>query len=148
MNSLNKSVALLFIRLLLGIIFFMQGFGKVFTWGVDNVYENFFKASYSEMLPDFIIKSTAYYTSYAELIFGFFLIIGFQRDLALYVLASVLLIASFGHGMTDPIWDLSHVMYRAVLLVALLFLPSELDKFRLDTYIKKKIAPIKSKLFS
>ncbi len=133
----NQSIAILTIRLLLGFIFFMQGFGKVFKWGVSNVYGNFFKEKYQDLLPDFLIQFTAYYTSYVELIAGFMLVIGLKRDWALYALASVLVIVTFGHGMTEPVWDLSHVMYRAVLLVTLLLFPKEWDKYSVDTLLKR-----------
>lgn len=134
---LNKQIAVLTIRVLLGLIFFFQGFGKVFKFGLDNVYKNFFQASYSELLPDFLLLFSAYFTSLAELIGGFLLIIGLKRDYALYTLALVLIIVTFGHGLKDPIWDLSHVMYRTILLASLLLLPKELDKFSIDFLIKK-----------
>lgn len=110
----------------------MQGFGKVFKFGMDRVYGGFFKGTYSELLPDFLLKITAYYTSYVELIAGFLLILGLFRNYALYALASVLVIVSFGHGLVEPIWDLSHVMYRTILLVALLLLPEQWDVFTMD----------------
>ncbi|CAL2079060.1 conserved membrane hypothetical protein [Tenacibaculum sp. 190524A05c] len=134
---LNKQIAVLTIRVLLGLIFLFQGYGKVFKFGLDTVYKNFFQASYSELLPDFILLFSAYFTSLAELIAGFLLIIGLKRDYALYALALVLVIVTFGHGLKDPIWDLSHVMYRTILLVSLLLLPKELDKFSVDFLIKK-----------
>ncbi|MFT4664106.1 MAG: putative membrane protein YphA (DoxX/SURF4 family) [Polaribacter sp.] len=134
----NQSFAILTLRLLLGFIFLMQGFGKVFKWGVANVYDNFFKETYQDLLPDFLIQFTAYYTSYVELIAGFMLVIGLKRDWALYALASVLVIVTFGHGMTEPVWDLSHVMYRVVLLVTLLLLPKEWDKYSVDGFLRSK----------
>ena len=134
---LNKQIAILTMRVLLGLIFFFQGYGKVFKFGLDTVYKNFFLASYSELLPDFILLFSAYLTSLVELIAGFLLIIGLKRDYALYALALVLVIVTFGHGLKDPIWELSHVMYRTILLVSLLFLPKELDKFSVDFLIKK-----------
>lgn len=134
----NRQVAVLTLRLLLGFIFFFQGFGKVFKFGLENVSQNFFLKSYGELLPDFLLIFTAYYTSLVELIGGLLLIIGLKRDITLYFLASVLVIVTFGHGLKDPIWDLSHVMYRAILLAALLWLPKEYDLFSIDSLIKKK----------
>ena len=90
----NITIGLFFIRLLLGVIFLMQGFGKVFTFGVDNVYQKFF-VSYTEFLPEFLVQTTAYFTSYAELIGGFFLIIGLFRNYVYYVFIAVLLVVSF-----------------------------------------------------
>ena len=116
----------------------MQGFGKVFKWGVENVYNmDFFYGTYKALLPDFIIHATAYYTSYIELIAGLLVVLGLKRDYALYLLASVLVIVTFGHGLAEPIWNLSHVMYRTILLVTLLILPREWDKFSIDNIINK-----------
>jgi uncharacterized membrane protein YphA (DoxX/SURF4 family) len=104
-----QSHGMFFIRALLGIIFFMQGYGKIFTIGVGNVYSMFFKDFENTFLPKLLIVSTAYYTSYVEMIGGFLLIIGLFRKYAMYLLAIDLLIVSFGHGLMEPIWDLSHV---------------------------------------
>ena len=137
MNA-NRTIAVLTARLLLGFIFLMQGYGKVFTWGIEKLYNmEFFHETYKNILPDLITKATAYYTSYVELIGGFLLVLGFKKDLALYALASVLIIVTFGHGLAEPIWDLSHVIYRAILLIALLIIPKEWDRYSLDMYIHK-----------
>lgn len=133
----NKQIAVVTIRVILGFIFFFQGYGKVFKFRLENVYKNFFQASYENILPDFLLYFSAYFTSLTELIAGFLLVIGFKRDYALYALALVLIIVTFGHGLKEPIWDLSHVMYRLILLAILLFLPKDLDKFSIDFLIKK-----------
>lgn len=131
----NQQIAVLTIRLLLGFIVFFQGFGKVFKLGLDAVYKNFFLNSYGDILPEFILLFTSYYTSLAELICGALIIIGFKRDFALYILASVLIIVTIGHGIKEPIFDLSHIMYRAILVISLLVLPKKLDIFSIDSLI-------------
>lgn len=131
--NVNRPIAVLLTRLLLGLIVLMQGFGKVFTWGVEQVYHmEFFLPRYHGLLPDRITHLTAYYTSYVELIAGLMLVIGWKRNWALYALATVLVIVTFGHGLAEPIWNLSHVMYRAILLIALLIFPPEWDIYSLD----------------
>ncbi|WP_064967166.1 DoxX family membrane protein [Tenacibaculum ovolyticum] len=135
----NKQIAVLIMRLLLGFIFFFQGFGKIFKFGLENVYKNFFLNSYSDLLPDFLLLITAYYTSLIELIAGLLLIIGLKTNYALYALASVLVIVTIGHGLKEPIWDLSHVMYRTALLIPLLLLPRNLDIYSIDNLISRKL---------
>ena len=137
--TLNRTIGVLTLRLLLGFIFFFQGYGKVFKFGLENVYNNFFKSTYEELLPDFLVLGTAYYTSLVELVGGFLLIIGLKRDWALYALASVLIIVTFGHGLAEPIWDTSHVLVRAAFLIPLLLLPKDWDTLSVDyLFLKKK----------
>jgi len=129
----NRTIATFTLRIVLGVIFFMQGMGKVFSWGVDNIFNSeMFLGTFKDTLPQFIIQFTAYYTSYVELFAGFLVIIGLKRDYALYALASVLIIVTFGHGLDKPVWDLSHVMYRLILLATLLSLPRQWDRWSLD----------------
>ena len=135
--NINRSIALLTIRLVLGFIFLMQGIGKVFIWGMDRVYENAFQ-SYEKYFPEGIIYPVAYFTSYVELVAGILLIIGFWRDYALYALGSVLIIVSFGHGLQSPIWGVEHVLFRLILIASLLLLPREWDVYRVDHYLERK----------
>jgi len=134
----SRAAGLFFIRALPGIIFLMQGFGKIFTFGVGNMYGMFFKDFEKTFLPKWLIWATAYYTSYIELIGGILLITGLFKKCALYLLAIDLLIVSFGHGLLEPIWDLQHVIPRAILLIVLFLLPQEWDKWNIDALIKTK----------
>ena len=134
---LNQKAAAFFARVLLGIIFLMQGIGKVFRWGVEGVYHSGFKSYEETFLPKFVIVFTACFTSYAELIGGFLLVIGLFRNYALYALGLVLLIVSFGHGLTSPIWNLNDVMWRSILLIFLLIIPKEWDQWHADRLIRK-----------
>ena len=115
----------------------MAGYGKVFTWGVGNVYKSSFASFQDTFLPDFILQFTAYYTSYVELIAGLLLIIGFKRDYALYSLATVLIIVTYGHGLQSPIWDVKDVIFRAVPLATLLLVPGEWDEWQLERVFRK-----------
>lgn len=133
----NRKIALLTLRLLLGFIFLMQGWGKVYSIGVENIYQSFFATDAYAGIPNPLLYATAYYTSYVELIAGALVLLGWQRDYALYALASVLVIVTFGHGYAEPIWNLSHVMYRSMLLIPLLLLPRGWDVYSLDFYLKK-----------
>lgn len=132
-----RAAGMFFIRMLLGIIFLMQGYGKIFTMGISVVYDRFFKVFENSLLPKWLIVATVYYTSYIELIGGLLLITGLYIKYAMYLLALDLLIVSFGHGLLEPIWDLSHVMPRTILLGALFFLPGSWDKWNADEMLRK-----------
>lgn len=137
-NTANRrAIGVFFMRTLLGLIFLMQGYGKVFSWGLEGVYQNAF-ASYEETwIPIFLLKLTAYFTSYVELIGGLLLLLGLFRNWAYIALGLVLLIVSYGHGLSSPIWDLQHVFVRAVFLISLLLLPKDWDQLHLDRFVVK-----------
>jgi uncharacterized membrane protein YphA (DoxX/SURF4 family) len=135
-NQSSRAIGILFTRVLLGIIFFMQGFGKIFVFTVPVVYAKFFAVFETTILPKWLIWASACYTSYVELIGGLLLILGLFRKYALCLLAIDLVIVSFGHGLMEPIWDLSHVMPRAILLIILFFVPREWDRWHADRVFK------------
>jgi uncharacterized membrane protein YphA (DoxX/SURF4 family) len=135
-HNQQKAAGVLFLRCLLGVIFLMQGYGKIFTIGISKLYSMFFSV-YETMLPKWLLFCTVYCTSYIELLGGSLLIIGLLRKQMLYLLAINLLIVSFGHGLLEPIWDLQHVFPRALLLAALLLLPQDWDRWNADVFIGK-----------
>ena len=80
--ELNRKIGTLSLRWLLGFIILIQGFAKVFTWGVDNIYiMHFFHNTLTPYFPYIIIRMTAYYTSYVELIAGALSIYQFKKRL-------------------------------------------------------------------
>jgi uncharacterized membrane protein YphA (DoxX/SURF4 family) len=129
---------MLFTRALLGIIFLMQGFGKIFILTVPKIYAMFFADFEKTFLPKWLLWGTAYYTSYVEMICGFLLIIGLFRKYALYLLGIDLLIVSFGHGLMEPIWDLQHVIPRAIILITILLVPRQWDRWNADALLSSK----------
>ena len=137
-DQTSRAAGIFFTRALLGIILIMQGYGKIFTYTVPKVYNMFFKDFEATFLPKWLIWCTAYCTSYVELICGFLLIIGLFREYALYFLGVDLLIVSFGHGILEPIWDLQHVIPRAILLITLLLTPQQWDQWNVDALFAKK----------
>jgi len=72
------------------------------------------------------------------LICGFLLIIGLFRKFTLLLLCIDLLVVSFGHGLLEPIWDLQHVIPRAALLITIMLIPVQWDKWNLDKFIIAK----------
>lgn len=128
--------AYLIARLFLGILFFVQGYDKVFRVKVQNIY--------TTMLPSFnrlnmnpsLVKIMAYLTSYIEFTGGFLLILGLFTQLALIILGIDLLIVAIGLGMLTPMWDMQHAFPRLILLLVLLILPEYWNVFSLDELLK------------
>lgn len=131
----TKFIAL-FARLLLGLILFFQGFGKIFEIGLDNLYNGGFKSFEETFLPVFLLKGTNFFTAYGELVFGLLLILGLFRKQAYYGIGLILLIVSFGHGLQSPIWDTQDVFVRSVFLI-FIAMTFDKDTITIDRFLKK-----------
>lgn len=132
----SESIATLVARLMLGILFFTQGYEKFFIIKINNVI-NTLKPAYKKLnFPDVLIAFTAYSTSFIELIGGLLLIIGLFRFEAYYFLGADLLIVSLGFSLLTALWDMQYVMPRLLLLLLLLLLPPEYDRYSLDHFLR------------
>jgi putative oxidoreductase len=133
MNTAHAHSALEAIgRIFLGILFFTQGYDKVFNLGISNVIDTFEYPVRLKHLPRFPLTLAAYFTSYAELIGGFLLIVGFMKFYALYILGIDLLIVCASFSVLEPLWDMKHVFPRLLLLMILLVIPSQWGTFSVD----------------
>jgi len=127
-----ETIAPLFTRVLLGILFFMQGYDKIFNVKIVNVIETIRPAYHKMKLPNFIIVFTAYFTSYIEFIFGLFLMVGLLKYFSLYLLGVDLIIVSFGMSVINSVWNMELVFPRFLLLLFLLIYPAEYDVITLQ----------------
>ncbi len=137
MHSLiqHHEVAAAFVaRVFLGLLFFFQGFDAVFRLKMKNVVQTVSAPLEEKGFPSFMVVAGTYFTSYAELICGFLLVIGFVKYYAMYFLGLDLIIASIAFGSLKPMWDMQFVFPRLVLLAFLLVLPSEWDMLSVDYY--------------
>lgn len=124
---LPENIAPFFARALLGILFLMQGYDKIFNIKIANVIETI-KPAYGKLkLPGFVITLGAYFTSYVEFVCGLFLITGLLKYFSLYLLGIDLLIVSLGMSVMNPVWNMQHVFPRFALLLFLLIYPAEFD---------------------
>ena len=128
------SWALLFARAVLGLIFFMAGVWKVFQLGPIEHARKFFIDPYSEsFLPLWSLWAVGTIIPIVELVAGALLILGLRVRESLIALGSVLVIVTFGHLLKEPLYQFhTHVIPRLALLLFILLLPSEGDRFSLD----------------
>ena len=137
MNTTNRSWALLFARAVLGLIFFMAGMYKVFQMGPLEHARKFFVEPYSgTFLPISALWAVGTIIPFIELIAGAFIIIGFQTRNALILLGFVLVTVTFGHLLKEPLYEFhTHVIPRLTLLLFILILPREDDRFSVDYFL-------------
>ncbi len=132
MTEYNENIAVLIARLFLGVLFFIQGYDKVFNLKLKEVICGFREELGEKNFSDPVLKVSAYYSSYAELVGGILLIAGFLKFYALCALGIDLLLVAVAMGVIKPLWSMDYVFPRLVLLLILLFLPPHLDIFSLD----------------
>lgn len=132
-NSLDRSWALLFARLVLGLIFFMAGVYKVFQLGALEHARKYFLPYADTFLPVWSLWATGVVIPFVELIAGGLVILGLRTREALVSLGFVLAIVTFGHLLKEPLYEFhTHVIPRLVLLLFILLLPREDDRFSID----------------
>jgi uncharacterized membrane protein YphA (DoxX/SURF4 family) len=130
-RSTDRAWAILFARLILGLIFFMAGVWKVFTLGPVGHAERWFVGPYKDtFLPLWSLWATGTTVPFVELFAGGLLLLGWFVRPALVGLGCVLVLVTFGHLLAEPLYEFhTHVIPRAALMLFLLVLPREEDRF-------------------
>lgn len=128
----NEIFAAFILRIFLGLLFFAQGYDKVFKVKVSGVIQTFEHPVIVNHIPRWMLVLSAYFTSYAELIGGLLLILGFVKYYALYLLGIDLLMVAVAFSIIEPMWDLRYVFPRVILLLTALIIPSEWDVLSID----------------
>jgi uncharacterized membrane protein YphA (DoxX/SURF4 family) len=137
--NINRGWALLFARLVLGLIFFMAGVWKVFQLGPLNHARKYFLPFADTFLPVWSLWATGVVIPFVELIGGALVILGLRTREALIALGFVLAIVTFGHLLKEPLYEFhTHVIPRLALLLFVLMIPREDDRFSVDHLIARK----------
>ena len=135
-TSSNRAWALLFARLVLGLIFFMAGVMKVFQLGPIEHARKYFLPFNDTFLPIWSLWAVGFTIPFVELIAGALVIIGLRTRDALIALGCVLVIVTFGHLLHDALFNFSgHVIPRLALLLFILCFPREDDLFSVDRFL-------------
>jgi putative oxidoreductase len=134
-----KATGVLLIRILLGGLFFYQGFEILFISGIGLAHADIFVSNSSILLPDKLIRFSILIISITQLSGGILLIVGFLRNYSLYILSILILFITFSFGDVNVIWQFENTVFKAVLLISLLMLPIEWDKWSVDNLPDYKI---------
>ena len=138
-NSTNRAWALLFARLVLGLIFFMAGVTKIFQLGPLEHARKYFLPYADTFLPVWSLWATGVIIPFVELVAGGLVMLGLRRREALVSLGFVLVIVTFGHLLKEPLYEFhTHVIPRLALLVFVLLLPPEDDRFSVDGLLMRR----------
>lgn len=138
-ESRRRAWALLLARGVLGLIFFMAGFWKVFTMGPVAHAHKWFVDPYAQtFLPPWALWAAGVTIPFVELLGGFLMILGWRIREASYGLGAVLLIVTFGHLLAEPLYEFhTHVIPRLALLLFVLATPDGWDRYALDAVLAR-----------
>lgn len=135
----QRGWAVLFARLVLGLIFFMAGSWKVFQLGPLEHARKYFLPFADTFLPVWSLWLVGVTIPFVELLAGALLLIGLRVREALIALGGLLVIVTFGHLLREPLFNLTgHVIPRLALLLFLLWCPREVDWLSLDHLLARK----------
>lgn len=137
----HRAWALLFARLVLGLIFFMAGVWKVFQLGPLEHARKYFLPFSDTFLPVWSLWLVGVTIPLIELVAGALVILGLRTRDAFIALGFVLAIVTFGHLLRDPLYNLTgHVIPRLALLLFVLWCPREYDRFSCDYLLTRRKA--------
>jgi len=135
-DDMSRSWALLFARLVLGLIFFMAGLWKTFQLGPLEHARKYFLPYSDTFLPIWSLWTAGVVIPFVELVAGALLIIGLRSREASVSLRFVLTVVTFGHLLKEPLYEFhTHVIPRLALVLFILVLPREDDRLSLDYLI-------------
>jgi len=128
----NETILVFILRVILGLLFFFQGYDKVVKIKMNGVIDAFKRELGNIKLPNIILKVSAYYTSYIEFFCGILLIIGLSTQYSLYLLGIDLILVVGAFSLIKPMWDMQLLFPRLLLLSILLYLPEEWNQISAD----------------
>ncbi|HET7503830.1 MAG TPA: MauE/DoxX family redox-associated membrane protein [Kofleriaceae bacterium] len=133
----HRAWAIVFARLVLGLIFFMAGCYKVFEQGPLEHARKWFLPYHDTFLPVWSLWAVGTAIPFIELIAGGLVLIGWRVREALIALGVVLVIVTFGHLLKEPLYPFhEHVIPRLALLVFVLVMPPGDDRFSVDHLVR------------
>ena len=136
--NVDRAWAILFARLVLGLIFFMAGVMKVFQLGPLNHARKYFLPFVDTFLPVWSLWIMGVVIPFVELVAGAMVILGLRVRDALVALGFVLAVVTFGHLLHAPLYEFhTHVIPRLALLLFVLLLPRENDLFSLEHLFRR-----------
>jgi uncharacterized membrane protein YphA (DoxX/SURF4 family) len=137
-RALWIATALFLARAVLGLIFLMAGIYKVFSLGPVGHVRRFFLPYQDTFLPTWSLWAVGFVIPFIELGAGALVFVGWLRTEAYLALGAVLVVVTFGHLLRDPLYAFhEHVIPRLALLLLLLLMPPQADRFSIDELLHR-----------
>lgn len=128
----TQAVGWLLLRATAGILFFFQGYDKLFKVGIANAAEAFDGSFHNGMLSRPFLRGLLTLSSIVEMCGGVLLVLGLWKQMAAIFLGLDLIAVAFVFSASNPMWDMQYYFPRFAMIVAILMLSPVSDIFCLD----------------
>ncbi len=126
--------AILFARVILGLIFGMAGYWKCFVLTPPGHVARFFLPYADTWIPLWLLWAIGLVIPVVELVAGWLLVVGFRLRESLIALGIVLVTVTYGHLLKEPLYSFTdHVIPRLALLAFVALLADE-DRLSIDRW--------------
>jgi len=135
--SNNWSIVNFILRWILGLLFLMAGYWKVFVLTPAVHAQQYFVEGYSDSwIPTWLLHLFGYGIPFLELVAGLLICIGFRTREALIAVGLLLVVTTYGHALQQPLFDIDgHTFTRLALIVILLLAPAGNDRYSIDQWL-------------
>jgi len=133
----NWSIVNFIVRWILGLLFLMAGYWKVFVLTPAGHAQQFFVEGFAgSWIPTWLLQLFGYSIPFLELVAGLLICIGLRTREALIAVGLLLIVTTYGHALQQPLFDIDgHTFTRLALIVFLLLAPARRDKFSIDHWL-------------
>ncbi|PIQ36690.1 MAG: hypothetical protein COW59_11225 [Lysobacterales bacterium CG17_big_fil_post_rev_8_21_14_2_50_64_11] len=135
-------VATAFARIIVGILFVMAGWWKVFELTPVAHAEQFFIGWFGDSwIPEPLLWALGLSIPFIELAAGVLLLLGWRLRETLAALAGLLIVTTYGHALKEALFNIDgHTFTRSVLIVFVLISPIGADRWTLDRWLERRRA--------
>lgn len=136
----GPTIAVFLARTMLGLVFFMAGWWKVFTLTPAVHAQQFFIDGFKETwIPEWLLWALGTAIPPFELVAGLLLIAGLWTRLTASMTGLLLLLTTYGHALQQPLFDIDgHTFTRLALILFVLMIPCESDRLSVDGFRRGK----------
>lgn len=128
----TQAAGWLLLRVTAGVLFFFQGYDKLFKVGITNAAEAFDGSYHNGFLSKPFLHGVLTLSSLVETCGGVLLVLGLWKQVAAILLGLDLIAVALAFSASNPMWDMQYYFPRFAMVVAILMMSPVSDKFCLD----------------
>jgi uncharacterized membrane protein YphA (DoxX/SURF4 family) len=135
------SWAIFFVRWVLGLIFLMAGWWKVFELGpLEHARQLFVMPYAASWIPIWLLWALGTTIPFVELLAGGLVCLGWRLREATIALGAILVVVAYGHLLRDALFDTTHHIFpRLALLTFVLVAPRDRDLLSCDSWLRRRL---------